>query len=126
MQNLKENWLVPCKSDRNLVNFHASSWKSGNLSFDKLFLSKAYEDLDEKVEKSYVSWHWRVRKSLKNNWLKKYRSVISHGIEKRSKLLKKTDSFLKKNMKNLVNFNESSGKSEKLHFDSLAIFVESM
>ena len=40
---------------RNLVNFHASCRKSGNLHFDGLLLSKAYKDLDEKVQKSYVS-----------------------------------------------------------------------
>ena len=40
---------------RHLVNFHASSRKSGNLPFDGLFLSKAYKDLDEKEKKSYVS-----------------------------------------------------------------------
>ena len=39
---------------RNLVNFHASSQKSKNLHFDWLLLSKAYEVLDEKVQKSYV------------------------------------------------------------------------
>ena len=37
---------------RNLVNFHASSRKSGNLHFDGFLLSKAYKDLDEKVQKS--------------------------------------------------------------------------
>ena len=31
MQNLSENWLVVWKMTRNLVNFHASSWKSENL-----------------------------------------------------------------------------------------------
>ena len=40
---------------RNLVNFHASSQKSGNVHFDGLLLSKSYKDLDEKVQKSYVS-----------------------------------------------------------------------
>ena len=34
----------------NLVNFHASSRKSGNLHFDGLLLSKACKDLDEKVQ----------------------------------------------------------------------------
>ena len=38
----------------NLVNFHASSRKSGNLHFDRIDLSKAYKNLDEKVQKSYV------------------------------------------------------------------------
>ena len=54
---------------RNLVNFHASSWKSENLHFDWIHLSKACKYLDEKVQKSYVSWHWRVMQSLKKNWL---------------------------------------------------------
>ena len=40
---------------KNLVNFHTSSRKSENLHIDRLLLSKAYKDLDEKVEKSYVS-----------------------------------------------------------------------
>ena len=40
---------------RNLVNFHASSRKSENLHFDGLLLSKIYKDLDENVQKSYVS-----------------------------------------------------------------------
>ena len=35
----------------NLLSFQ----KSGNLHFDVLFLSKANKDLDEKVQKSYVS-----------------------------------------------------------------------
>ena len=47
---------------RNLVSFHASSRKSGNLHFDGLLLSKAYKDLDEIVRKSYVSYHCRVCK----------------------------------------------------------------
>ena len=39
------------------VNFHISSRKSENLHFYQILLSKAYNDLDEKVQKSYVSWH---------------------------------------------------------------------
>ena len=40
---------------RNLVNFHVSSQKSENFHFDWILLSKAYKDLDEKIQKSYVS-----------------------------------------------------------------------
>ena len=40
---------------RNLLNFEGSSQKSRNLHLDGLLLSKAYKDLDEKVQKSYVS-----------------------------------------------------------------------
>ena len=52
-----------------MVSFHASSRKSKNLHFDGLLLSKAYKVLDEKVQKSYVPWHWKVMQSLKKNWL---------------------------------------------------------
>ena len=40
---------------RNFVNFYASSRKSENLHFDWILLSKAYKDLDKKIQKSYVS-----------------------------------------------------------------------
>ena len=40
---------------RNLVNFHASSRKSENLHFDWILLSNAFKELDEKIQKSYVS-----------------------------------------------------------------------
>ena len=40
---------------RNLVNFHGSSRKSGNLYFDGILLAIAYKDVDEKVQKNYVS-----------------------------------------------------------------------
>ena len=40
---------------RDLVNCHVSSRKSENLNFHQLLLAKAYKDLDEKVQKSYVS-----------------------------------------------------------------------
>ena len=39
----------------NFVKFHASSRKSENLHFDGLLLSKEYKDLDEKVQKNYLS-----------------------------------------------------------------------
>ena len=52
----KEKMTCGLKNDlRNLVNFHASSRKPGNLHFDGLLLSKSCKDLDEKVQKSDVS-----------------------------------------------------------------------
>ena len=47
---------------RNLVNFHASRRKFKNLYFDGLLLSKGYI-LDEKLQKIFVSWHWRKANS---------------------------------------------------------------
>ena len=39
----------------NLFNFHTSIRKSENLHFDRILLSNAYKELDEKEQKSYVS-----------------------------------------------------------------------
>ena len=47
---------------RNLANFRASRQKFENLHFDWILFPKAYKDLDETIQKSYVSWHWRVSK----------------------------------------------------------------
>ena len=53
---------------RNSVNFYESSRKSENLHFDGFVLSKAYKVLDEKVQKSYFSWHWSVIQRKANSW----------------------------------------------------------
>ena len=54
--NFEEKLTFYLKNDMmNLVNFNASSGKSKNLHFDGLLLSKAYKDLDKKVQKNYVS-----------------------------------------------------------------------
>ena len=55
---------------RNWVNFHASSCKSETLIFDGLLLSKAYKVLDKRLQKSYVSRHWRVIQKKANSWEK--------------------------------------------------------
>ena len=52
---------------RNLVNFNASSSKSENLHFDVLLLSIAYKVSAKKVQKSYLSWHWKVIQTLNKN-----------------------------------------------------------
>ena len=52
--------------------------------------------------------------------MKKDRRVTSHDTEEWSKLWRRTDVlFLKNDIRNLVNFNASSGKSENLHSDEL-------
>ena len=70
----------------NFVNFYASSWYSENLHFVELLLSKAYKDLGENVQKSYVKFEEKLTLGSKNDMTK------------------------------LVNFSASSGKSESLHF----------
>ena len=70
-----------------------SSRKSENLNFVRLLLSKAYKDLDEKVQKSFMT-------------------LKSDGeFEEKLTLGSKND------MKNLVNFNASSGEFENLYLD---------
>ena len=65
----KEKLIGGLKNDiKNLINFHASSRKSENLQFDGLVLTKAYKFLDEKVQNSYVSWHWRVIERKDFSW----------------------------------------------------------
>ena len=95
--------LDPClKNDKRnyLVNFHERSWKSEKLHFDGLILSKAYKVLDEEVQESYLSWHWRVIQSLTKNWL-----------------------LVPNDMRNFVNYNASSGKPDKLQFDVLLLSI---
>ena len=84
---------------KNWVNFRASRQRSENLHFDWILLPKAYKDLDEKIQKSYVSWHWRV-----------------------SKVWRKPTLVSKDDMRNLVNFNVMS-KSESLYFDVLLFSI---
>ena len=51
----KGKLICGLKNDiKNLVNFSAESLNE-NLDFDRIVLSKAYKDLDEKTQKSYVS-----------------------------------------------------------------------
>ena len=75
---------------RTFVNLHARSRKPENLHF---------KVSDEKVQKSYLSWHWKVIQSLKKN----------------------LTFCLKNEIRNFVNFNSSSGETENLHFDGLLL-----
>ena len=97
--NAKFKGKLTCglKNDlRNLVNFHLSSQKSGNLHFDGLFLSKAYKDLEE-------LWLMTLKSDAK--------------FEEKLTLRSKND------MRNLVNLNASSDQSENLHFDVLLFSI---
>ena len=69
--------------------------------FDWILLSKAYKELDEKGQKGYVSYHWRV--------CAKFEEKLTLGS--------------KNDMRNLMNFNVRSGKSESLHFDMLLFSI---
>ena len=73
-----------------MVNFHSNSRICRNLHFDWLLLSKAYKDLDQKVQKKKYT-----PMTLKND--AKFEEKLALGS--------------KNDMSNLMNFNASSGKS---------------
>ena len=65
----------------------------------------------KKVQKTYLSWHWRVMQSLKNNWLLVpnalwcatfveniflSQKVMCHNTEEWSKFWRKTNFFIEK------------------------------
>ena len=106
-------WLMTLKSDtkfegklnlgsknvRNLVNFNASSGKSENLHFDVLLLSIACKVSAENVQKNNLLWQWN--------------KIQNFG--------EKLTFYLKNDLRNLVNFNLSSGKFKNLHFDGILL-----
>ena len=54
---------------RNMANFHQSTRKSQNYDFAGILLSKAENVWALNLQRSYVSWQWRMMQTLKWNWL---------------------------------------------------------
>ena len=94
MQNLKEKWQVLWKMTWNLANFHVSSRKSKNLHFLQ----------------STWSFRWKSTEELCFMTLKSNATFETLTLGSRN------------DMRNLVNFNGSSGKSQNLHFDVLLLW----
>ena len=79
MQNLKRNWLVVSKLTWGIWQILTWAVKSlKNLHFNGLLLNKVYNVWAKKVQRSYVSWHWRVMQNLKKTdlWFWKMAWVI--------------------------------------------------
>ena len=70
----------------NLLNFRQDIWKSENFQL-------------KKVQRSYVSWHWRVMQNLKKIWLVVWKMT----------------------WEDLANFHLSTCKSQNFHFDGLLL-----
>ena len=65
-----EEKLICCfKNDRNLANFDLSTRSLKNLHCYWFLLCKIFNVWPKKVQRSYLSWHWRVMQNLKKNWL---------------------------------------------------------
>ena len=78
--------------------FWSNTQKSQNLHFNGLLLTKVYNVWTNKLQRSYVSWHWMVIQYLKKNWLVVWKMT-----------------------RNLVNFHASSPKPENMRFDGFVL-----
>ena len=66
--NFEEKLTCGLKKDlRNLGNFHQSIWKSQNWDFDGILSSKVEKVWLWNLQRSYVSWQWRIIQNLKKN-----------------------------------------------------------
>ena len=66
----EEKLSLGSKNDmRVLVNFNVRTGKSGNLQFDLLLLPIAHKVSAWKVQKNYLSWHWKKIQTVKKSWL---------------------------------------------------------
>ena len=81
-------WTKGAYQSTNLVKFHVSSQKSEILYFDELLLSKWYIVSSRKVQKSYLSWHWKTMQSLKKNWLQIWHEEFGKFSPNHSKVWK--------------------------------------
>ena len=77
---LSWHWRVLQKLERNRLVVSKLAWgvwqiltwaleSLKNFHFNGLLLSKVYIVWPKKVQRSYLSWHWRVMQNLKKNWL---------------------------------------------------------
>ena len=68
MQNLKKNRFVSKMTSIWWILIQALK-SLQNLYFDWSPSCKVYNVWPKKVQRSYLSWHWRVMLNLKKNWL---------------------------------------------------------
>ena len=70
IQNLERNRLVLSKLTRGIWQILTWALESlKNFPFNGLLLSKVYIVWSKKVQRSYLSWHWRVIQNLERNQL---------------------------------------------------------
>ena len=60
-------WTKRAHQSAKFQTFDGSPKISPNLYFDRLLLLKVYKISAKKVQRSYVSWYWRVMQKLKKN-----------------------------------------------------------
>ena len=80
VQNLKRNLFFVSKMTRTWGILIRALKSLKDLHFDWSLLCKVSNAWPKKVQRRYISWHWRVMQNLKKNWLVvwKMRSGIWH------------------------------------------------
>ena len=61
-------WTKEAHPSTKFQTFDCSGKISPNLYLDKLLLLKVYKILAKKVQRSCVSWPWRLMQNLRKNW----------------------------------------------------------
>ena len=57
------------KNHKNLVSFDPSTQKSQKFPLSLVPFVQVYNVCPKKVQRGYLSWHWRATQNLKKNWL---------------------------------------------------------
>ena len=96
IQKLNKNWLVVFKLTWGTFD-SKNFWKK--LYFNCLLVTKVYNAWAAKVQRSYLSWHWRVNANFE----------------------KKLTCDLKNDMRNLANFHQSTWKCQNWGFDGILL-----
>ena len=101
MQILKRNWLVVLKLAWVIWQILTQALNSlKNLHFNRLLLTKVYNVwAKKKVQRSYLSWHWRA--------IKKFEKKLTWGLEN--------------DTRNFANFHQSTRKFQNWDFDGILL-----
>ena len=113
-----EEKLTGCLENdmRNLANFHQSTRKCQNWKLDKILLSK--------VENSkYFFKNWLLVTKVHIIWAKKSREELSFmTLKSYANFEERLTSGLKKDMRNLANFHQSTWKCQNWDFDGILLY----
>ena len=59
------------------MNFELTAQNSQNSYFNEFLSWQVYHVWAKKVQRSYVSWHWRVMQNLNKNWIVVWSRILN-------------------------------------------------
>ena len=69
---------------RNKTIFHQSTWKCQNWDFDRILLWKIEKVWRQTLQRSNVSWQWKLMQNLTSNWLVIPKvTILENSVERR-------------------------------------------